>query len=92
MKPLTEETLNLIWGLAPTENAEALGVDMVDVPGDDGSTAVRECLSDVEHVLTVYGSPRTYDDHNNTSNSARYTRLRSHTEEPWERWTLPNWA
>jgi hypothetical protein len=86
MKLFTEETLNSIWQVPPSETAEGHGVDMVDVPGDEAFSAVRERVSDVEHAITIHGQPETYSDHNNVSTPDRYTRLQAHPEALWGLW------
>ena len=86
MKLFTEETLNSIWQVPPSETAEDHGVDMVDVPGDEAFSAVRERVSDVEHAITIHGQPETYSDQNNASTTDRYTRLRAYPEALWGLW------
>lgn len=86
MKLFTEETLNSIWQVPPSETAEGHGIDMVDVPGDEAFSAVREHVSDDEHAITIQGQPETYSDHNNASTTNRYTRLRAHPGALWGRW------
>jgi hypothetical protein len=85
MKLFTEETLNSIWQVPPSETAEGHGVDMVDVPGDEAFSAVRERFSNIEHAITIHGQPETYSD-NNVSTPDRYTRLRAHPEALWGLW------
>jgi hypothetical protein len=85
MKLFTEETLNSIWQVPPSETAESHGVDMVDVPGDEAFSAVRECVSDVENAITIDGQPEAYSD-NNVSTPDRYTRRRAHPEALWGLW------
>jgi hypothetical protein len=86
MKLFTEETLNSIWQVPRSETAEGHGVDMVDVPGDEAFSAVRECISDVEQAVTIHGQPETYSDHSNVSTPDRYTRLRAHPGASWGLW------
>jgi hypothetical protein len=87
MKLFTEETLNLIWDVPSSEVAEGHGVDMVDVPGDEAFSAVRERFSDLEHVITIHGQPETYSSHNNDGPIPdRYTSLRAHPEALWGLW------
>jgi hypothetical protein len=86
MKLFAEETLNSIWQIPHNETAEGHGVDMVDVPGDEAFSAVRERVSDVEHAITIHGQPETYSDHSNASTLDRYTRLRAHPEALWGLW------
>jgi hypothetical protein len=85
MKLFTEETLNSIWQVPPSETAEGHGVDMVDVPGYEAFSAVRERFSNIEHAITIHGQPETYSD-NNVSTPDRYTRLRAHPEALWGLW------
>jgi hypothetical protein len=87
MKLFTQETLNSVWQVPPSETEQDHGVDMVDVPGDEAFSAVRERVSDVEHAITIHGQPETYSDNDGSMPNLRYTRLRTHPEALWGLWT-----